>query len=134
MVTRLDSHHHLHNAPGLREVVLELAGEYGISSVRAAVLPDRHRSLEAYLLDRMGRKLARMASDAGVTVPAAMLGFTEAGQLGREYLMAMEDSIRGKGTAELVTHPSVDPEWSLYQPEELSLLASDWFRRWLASR
>jgi predicted glycoside hydrolase/deacetylase ChbG (UPF0249 family) len=133
MVTRLDSHHHIHNAPGLRNVILELAAEYGISSVRAAVLPDRHRSIEAFLLDRMGRKLARDAARCGISTPDAMLGFTVAGSLGRDYLEALEKETGGKGMAELVTHPSVRPEWSLYQPGELELLASDWFGKWLAA-
>lgn len=131
MVTRLDSHQHLHHSPGLRMVILELAGEYGISSVRAAILPDRRGSMEAMLLDRLGRKLARMAEGAGIATPDAMLGFTVSGSVDREYLEGLEDRISGRGTAELVMHPSTVPEWSLYQPEELGLLLSDWFGRWL---
>ncbi len=134
MVTRLDSHHHIHNAPGLRDVILELAGEYGISAVRTAVLPDRRRNLEAFLLDRMGRKLARAAKSRGISTPEAMLGFTVAGSISREYLEEMESGIQGDGTAELVTHPAVAPEWSLYQPQELEMMNSEWFRRWLAAR
>ncbi|MBN2586182.1 MAG: ChbG/HpnK family deacetylase [Candidatus Fermentibacteraceae bacterium] len=134
MVTRLDSHHHIHNAPGLRDVTLELAREYGISAVRAAVLPDRRRSLEALLLDWMGRRLAGAAKSRGISTPDAMLGFSAAGSMSREYLEEMEEGIRGAGTAELVTHPAVSPEWSLYQPLELELMRSDWFRRWLSAR
>ncbi|MFO8183013.1 MAG: ChbG/HpnK family deacetylase [Candidatus Aegiribacteria sp.] len=130
MVTRLDSHQHIHHVPGLRELILELAGEYGISSIRSAVLPDRWRSLEALTLDRLGRKLARMASSAGISTPDAMMGFTAAGSVSAEYLRYMENSTRGGGTAELVMHPSIEPEWSLYQPEEHRLMGSEWFREW----
>lgn len=130
LVTGLDSHQHLHNAPGLRDVVLELAREYGISTVRAAVLPDRWRSLEALLLDRMGRRLASAARTAGLSAPDAMLGFTASGSVTREYLRGLEGSLAGGGTAELVMHPSVEPEWSLYQPMELELLESRWFEGW----
>jgi len=131
MVTRLDSHRHLHHSPGLRQVILELASEYGISSVRAAILPDRRGSMEAMVLDRLGRKLARMAEAAGIATPDAMLGFTVSGSVDRVYLEGLEERISGEGTAELVMHPSTVPEWSLYQPEELEMMLSDWFGRWL---
>lgn len=134
MVTRLDSHQHIHHAPGLRELILELAREYGISSIRSAVLPDRWRSLEALTLDRLGRKLARMASRAGISTPDAMLGFTASGSVSAEYLRSMEKNTRGVGTVELVMHPSLEPEWSLYQPDEHRLMGSDWFREWKRAR
>lgn len=131
MVTRLDSHQHVHHAPGLRKVFLELAEEYGISSVRTAVLPDRSRSLEAMVLDRLGRSLSRMARGRGVSTEDLMLGLTASGSVDREYLQSIGNAVSGSGTAELVMHPSTVPEWSLYQAEELELMMSDWFGRWL---
>lgn len=130
MVTRLDSHQHMHHVPGLRELILELAREYGISSIRSAVLPDRWRSVEALTLDRLGRKMARMAFRAGISTPDSMLGFTAAGSVSAEYLRLMENRIGGGEKVELVMHPSLKPEWSLYQPDEHRLMGSDWFREW----
>ncbi len=41
LITALDSHRHMHHIPALQDVMISLAGEYGIRTVRSAVLPDR---------------------------------------------------------------------------------------------
>jgi chitin disaccharide deacetylase len=130
---RLDSHQHIHNAPGLRGAILELADEYSIESVRTARLPDRWSSSEALLLDLMGRRLASRAAGAGISTSDFMLGFSVSGRVDREYLESMTPRIAGSSSAELVMHPSIRREWSLYQPEEYSLMLSDWFRAWRGS-
>ncbi len=130
MITRLDSHRHLHHAPGLENVFLELAEEYGISSVRAAVLPDRNRNARAFLLNAMGRRLAGKAVKAGLSVMDAMLGFTASGAVNMDYLEGMRGRLDGLETVELVMHPSVEPVWSLHQPKELELMLSRRFRLW----
>lgn len=131
MVTRLDSHQHIHNAAGLREVILDLAGEFGIGAVRGAVLPERLRSLSCLILDRLGRKLVRSATKRGISTPDLMLGFSRSGNVCREYLESIDGSIEGDGVAELVMHPATTPVWASTQTDELELMRSEWFAGWL---
>jgi chitin disaccharide deacetylase len=131
MVTRLDSHQHLHHLPGLNRVILELAGEYGIGSVRAALLPDRWLRPAGPLLNLLGRRLSSMASAAGISTPAMMLGFSCSGRLTMEYLTRWGKKLPAGSETELVTHPAVVPVWSELQPAELALLRSGRFLQWL---
>jgi chitin disaccharide deacetylase len=131
MITRLDSHQHMHHLPGLSRVILELAGEYGIGSVRAAILPDRWARPAGPMLDYLGRRLASMAGEAGIGTPALMLGFSRSGRLTMDYLKRWGERLPGGHETEFVTHPAVVPVWSEGQPGELDLLCSDRFRDWL---
>lgn len=131
VVSRLDSHQHLHNAAGLREVILDLAEEYGIGAVRGAVLPDRFRRPSCFILDLLGRKLVRLAVSRGIKTPDLMLGFSRSGNVCREYLERIDGNIEGDGVAELVMHPASIPVWVSTQTDELELMRSEWFAEWL---
>jgi predicted glycoside hydrolase/deacetylase ChbG (UPF0249 family) len=127
MVTCLDSHRHLHHLPGLRSVILTMAGEYGIGTVRAAVLPDRLRRLPGSLvLDAMGKALQREAAQSGIATARWMLGFSLAGRVSRAYLERFLKTV-GEDTVELVMHPAVENLWSPGQAGELELILSPWF-------
>lgn len=130
-VTRLDSHQHIHNAAGLREVILDLAVEYGIEAVRGAVLPERMQNPSCFILDSLGRKLVRSAVRRGISTPDIMLGFSRSGNVSREYLERIDGSIEGDGVAELVMHPATTPVWASTQTDELELMRSEWFAEWL---
>jgi len=130
-VTRLDSHHHIHNVAGLREVVLDLAGEYGIEAVRGAVLPERLKSPSCFILDLLGRKLVRSALSRGIKTTDLMLGFSRSGCVSMDYLDSIDGSIEGDGVAELVMHPATTPVWASTQTDELELMRSEWFTEWL---
>ncbi len=130
-VSGLDSHQHLHNTAGLREVILDLAEEYGIGTVRGAVLPDRFRKPSCFILDILGRKLVRSAVIRGIGTPDLMLGFSKSGNVTRSYLERIEGSIEGEGVAELVMHPATTPVWTSTQTDELELMRSEWFAEWL---
>ncbi len=131
MVSRLDSHQHVHNAAGLREVILDLAVEYGAGTVRAAVLPDRFRRPSCFILDMLGRKLLKSAVSRGIRTPDLMLGFSRSGNVSRDYLESIDGSIEGDGIAELVMHPATAPVWASTQTDELELMRSEWFAEWL---
>lgn len=131
MVTRLDSHQHIHNAGGLRKVILDLAQEYGIGTVRGAVLPEKWKSPSCFILDRLGRKLAKSALKRGIITPDLMLGFSRSGNVSMKYLESIDGSIRGEGVAELVMHPATEPVWTSTQIDELELMRSEWFAEWL---
>lgn len=126
----LDSHRHIHHLPGLRNVILELAEEYGIEYVRTAVLPDRYAGLSALILNAYGQRFRRLAIQKDMKTPEFMLGFSRSGNVTKEYLMRYESAVSGADGIEIVMHPSVRPEWSKGQPEELELLCSEWFSEW----
>ena len=130
-VSRLDSHQHIHNAAGLRDVILDLAVEYGIGTVRGAVLPDRFQSPSCFILDMLGRKLRRSAISRSIKTPDLMLGFSKSGNVCREYLQSIDGRIEGEGVAELVMHPATTPVWASTQTDELELMRSEWFAEWL---
>ncbi len=127
MVTCLDSHRHLHHLPGLRKVLLTMADEYGIGTVRAAVLPDRLQRLPgSVVLDVLGKALRREAARSGIATARWMLGFSAAGRVNRPYLERFLKVV-GNAPAELVMHPSVEGVWSPGQTGELELMLSPWF-------
>ena len=130
-VTRLDSHQHIHNANGLREVILGLAEEYGIGAVRAAVLPDKWKSASGFILDRLGRKLAKEAAGRSISTPDLMLGFPQSGNVSLKYLESLEKHLERDGTAELVMHPATETVWVSTQIDELELMRSERFAKWL---
>lgn len=131
MITRLDSHRHMHHLPGLDDAVLNLAREYGIGSVRSAILPDRWSRLSGLYLDSLGRRFSRKATMAGVGTPAAMLGFSRSGRVTLDYLLRWGGRLPAGSETELVTHPATVPVWSDGQPGELELLLSDGFADWM---
>ncbi|MFO7949796.1 MAG: ChbG/HpnK family deacetylase [Candidatus Fermentibacteraceae bacterium] len=135
MLTRMDGHRHLHHLPPLREAALDLAEEYGIRIVRAAVVPPGDGGLRGLYLRRLGRRLAEGARARGLAATSLMLGFGRSGRVGKRYLQRAErllDSagLSGDDEVELVMHPALRPVWSGGQPEELSLLTSDWYGQW----
>ncbi len=126
-LSRLDSHRHIHHLPGLSGLIVNLAVEYGIPGVRAALLPDPLARPSGLLLRALGRRLARLAGRASLHVPDSMAGFGVSGRLDRGYLERLRIP---PGECELVAHPATRPVWSPGQPSELSLLTSDWFAGW----
>jgi len=133
MVTRLDSHRHAHMVPGLRDVILDLAEEYGAGTIRSAVLPDRWARTAGPILDRLGRSLRKRAAARGIGTPEKMLGFSRSGNVTRDYLLKYGDVIEKDIEVELVMHPAEVPVWSEGQTAELALMTSDWFRDWMVS-
>ncbi len=128
-LSRLDSHRHLHHMGGLREVILDLACEYGIGSVRASILPDRFSRPSGLVLNGLAVRFARLARSRGVVTTASVLGFSRSGRVDRTYLERFHSRLP-QGECELVMHPALEPVWSEGQPGELEMMLSDWFREW----
>lgn len=127
MVTCLDSHRHLHHLPHLRDVFLDIAGEYRIGTARAAVLPDRDlRFPQGLMLHRLGVGFRRMALKNGIGCASWMLGFGASGGVGRAYLETYLPKT-GEEEVEMVLHPATKAVWSRSQPGELDMMLSDWF-------
>lgn len=130
LVTALDSHRHLHHIPALQDVIISLAGEYGIRTVRSAVLPDKMLRFPSGLkLNSLGEKLRERLIDEGLVTTDRMLGFGRSGKITAKYLRKYTDEC-SQGTTEVVMHPSTENIWSKGQTGELELILSDWFGDW----
>ncbi|MBI5836269.1 MAG: ChbG/HpnK family deacetylase [Candidatus Eisenbacteria bacterium] len=107
----LDSHQHLHLAPGLFEVTVRLAKRFGIRAVRAPAdaAPGRAGPMRAAMLRALfglGRRARTAARRAGLFTPDGTVGVAEAGRLRASHLRAALPWM-GPGVWELVSHPGM---------------------------
>jgi hopanoid biosynthesis associated protein HpnK len=119
--THLDGHKHVHVLPGVSDIVIRLAREFSIPSVRCPVedpprflnMVDAGRNSHAgifkqHLVGRgvstFARRLRRKLDDAGLHYPAHFYGLSQTGFLNtrriREVLARLPE-----GTSELMCHP-----------------------------
>lgn len=117
-----NSTQHLHLLPGVSEIVLELASEYGIQAFRChAVIPDvpqigQFRWASARVMRILGKRFRALAEAKKIRMPDGMLGFAHSGHLDIATMVAML-SIVPKGTYEIMTHPGFDcPQLKLDLP------------------
>ena len=125
-LTHLDGHKHIQLLPGVFDIVLKLAGEYGIKGIRCAVEPSgafavlKHarrngkggikqyglaRALSLFALRSRGK-----AKRAGLLTPQHFLGIAQTGFLDISELSRILKSLP-EGTSELMSHPGyVDEE------------------------
>ena len=94
--------------PGIADVVLRLAVEYGIAFVRSPI--DRKpggiaalRSLELRALSCLGRRVRRRARGCGLATADATIGIARAGHLTAARITALLRFV--DGVTELVCHP-----------------------------
>ncbi|MEM1054959.1 MAG: ChbG/HpnK family deacetylase [Bacteroidota bacterium] len=111
--THLDSHQHVHLAPPFAALAVRLAVRRGIPRIRAPRGGRPGRSLrgrlEARVFDTLGRRLARLATEAGLLVPDAFDGFHASGRVTVADLRAMK-ARRLDGTTEWMVHPGLRDE------------------------
>jgi len=125
ILTHLDGHKHLQVLPGISEIVIRLAQEFGVPSVRCpmeelplAWLPRSLRDAQAVVFRQRlaGRAVSWFARrfrlklvQAGLNYPTHFYGLSQTGLLNVERL---EEIMRGlpEGTSELMCHPGyADP-------------------------
>jgi len=119
--THLDGHKHVHILPGVSEIVIRLAQEFGIPSARcpleefppATPLPrsprdPKTRVLKQYLVGRavswFARRFRLGLSRAGLNSPANFFGLTETGFLNTKTLENILERLP-EGVSELMCHP-----------------------------
>lgn len=119
--THLDGHKHVHVLPGVAEIVIGLAQEFSIESVRcpqeeapglASLLGARRHSgiaaAQQYLVARavsgFARRFKEKLAEAGLLFPAHFYGLTETGFLDAR---SVQDILRRlpEGVSELMCHP-----------------------------
>ena len=100
--THIDSHHHVHMAPKLTRIAVELAHAYGIPAIRSITWRDvaREQGLRlAALVSPMVIPSARILARSGLKYPRSLIALTEE-NLGR--LVSL-----GTGTYEIFGHPGI---------------------------
>ena len=119
--TRLDGHKHVHILPGVSEIVIRLAQEFSIPSVRCPLeeAPAFARLLRAgrnsgvaaakqYVVGRAVSRFARgfklKLAEAGLLFPAHFYGLTQTGFLDAQSLQYILDGLP-EGISELMCHP-----------------------------
>ena len=125
--THLDGHKHVHVLPGVSDIVIRLAGEFSIPSVRCPLeepprlsymLDSRSASLASvfkqYLVGRgvsaLARRFRKKLAVAGLHCPAHFYGLSQTGFLDARGIREVLGRLP-QGTSELMCHPGyVDDE------------------------
>jgi predicted glycoside hydrolase/deacetylase ChbG (UPF0249 family) len=128
---RLDhanGHQHLHQLPGIFDLLVRLCGEYGIGYVRIVDDGPHLRPLHAVrdgsiaVLSALGRRARRRAGE--LRTNDRTIGVAEAGHLSRARLARLLDRVAG--VTELVCHPATSPaaghDWGYDWQGELDAL------------
>jgi chitin disaccharide deacetylase len=118
--THLDGHKHVHVLPGISEIVIRLADDFNIPSVRCPMeelplarlphcLPDPQAGVfKQYLVgcavSWLARRFRLKLTQAGLNYPPRFYGLSQTGFLNR---MKLEEILRGlpEGVSELMCHP-----------------------------
>ena len=112
-ITHLDSHQHLHILPKITDIVLQLAQEYNIKSIR---IPDEALFFTGgypWTVNRMiGRtglsilaKMARLKIGKKLFMPDHFFGMLAGGNMKEEYLLQIIKTLPA-GITEIMMHPA----------------------------
>jgi chitin disaccharide deacetylase len=138
-VVHANGHQHLHVWPGVFEIVVKLAAEYGISWVRIPNDPAARgldpRMLQIRILNALGRRArTRLPADGSVRAVDRTIGIVDAGRLTSERLGRILRDV--KGFTELICHPGVSErnlaaeyDWGYEWEGEVEALCAPEMRR-----
>jgi len=133
-LTHLDGHKHIQLLPGVFDIVLKLAGEYGIKGIRCAVEPSnalavlkhaRRNGKSGIKQYGLGRALSFFAlrsrgkaKRAGLLTPRYFLGIAQTGFLDISELSRILNNLP-EGLSELMSHPGYVDEALARTPTRL---------------
>jgi hopanoid biosynthesis associated protein HpnK len=115
-ITHIDSHQHLHVLPGIIDIVLDIAAEYGVKALRIPAEPltftGGYPSAVGRILGRTGlTSLATMAKRKarrrGFKFPDHFYGMLAGGNMREEYLLNIINQLP-PGSSEIMVHPGSD--------------------------
>jgi len=148
-ITHLDSHQHMHIVPGIINITIDIAKEFGIKAVRIPAEP--YLFLGGYPYSTM-RVIARagltcLAKFAGrkirkyeLVMPQHFFGMLAGGNMREEFLLNIIDALPD-GISEIMMHPGTNNEvlnksypWNYHGQEELAAVTSEKLRCRLADR
>jgi len=140
-ITHFDSHQHLHNLPGVADVVIALARRFGVRAVRASrcrVWPPGRGWFARQLLLRVNAEaFMATARRAGLKTPDGLLGQGEVGRLTPASILRDVTAIPA-GVWELLCHPATanEPEddAAMDRGGELATLTDEALREGLRER
>src|SRR5215470_17528544 len=125
--THLDGHKHVHIVPDVSDIVVRLAQEFSVSSVRCPMeeppglfymldgrLTNRSAILKQYLVGRglsaLARRFRQKLTEAGLACPTHFYGISQTGFLDARGILEVLRQLP-EGTSELMCHPGyVDVE------------------------
>ncbi len=138
-ITHLDSHQHMHVVPGIIEVVIDIAKEFGIRAMRIPAEPllffGGFSPSAGRIIGRSGlsilASLARLkAQRAGLAAPEHFYGMLAGGTMEERFLLRVIDSLPD-GLAEIMVHPGLDDRvlnqvftWGYHWQQELAAVTS----------
>jgi len=118
-LTHLDGHLNIHLHPAVLDVLLELAGEYGIGALRltredltvSLALDARHslrKRWESMIFTALARAAEKKLRAGGVAFPDALFGLHQSGDITERYVLGLLPRLRA-GVTELYCHPALSP-------------------------
>lgn len=138
-ITHLDSHQHMHIVPGIIEIVIDIAKEFGIRAMRIPAEPllffGGFRPAAGRLIGRSGLSvLASLASlkaqRAGLAVPGHFYGMLAGGTMEEQLFVRIIDELPN-GLSEIMVHPGLDDKtlnqvftWEYHWQQELAAVTS----------
>jgi hopanoid biosynthesis associated protein HpnK len=138
-ITHLDSHQHMHIVPGIIDITIDIAKEFGIKAIRIPAEPylflGGYPFSAARIVARAGLTflsgLARskvQAADLGA--PACFFGMLAGGNMQEEFLLNIVDHLPD-GISEIMMHPAINATmlkelypWNYHWQEELGAVMS----------
>jgi predicted glycoside hydrolase/deacetylase ChbG (UPF0249 family) len=134
-ISHLDSHQHLHLLPAVREMVVELARQFGIHWIR---LPKaRGRGLWSPGVNILSRGLKNRLIQNDLRYSDHNFGFRESGHMVEERLFALLNQL-GSGITELMVHPGYDASntysWGFEWESELAALTSAKIKEYISKQ
>jgi len=145
-ITHLDSHQHLHIMPGIIDLVLEIAQEFGIKAIRIPREPyfflggypfSIMRFLSRAGLTFLSQLAARKGKKKQLLMPNHFFGMLAGGNLQEKFLLTILDTLP-QGVSEIMMHPGTSNQilyekygWDYHGQEELAGVTSATVRQQL---
>lgn len=148
-ITHLDSHQHMHIVPGIIEITMDIAKEFGIKAVRIPAEPYFFQggypsSLVRFIarggLTFLSQLAAGKIRKNKLAMPEHFFGMLAGGNMREEYLLNIVESLPD-GVSEIMMHPGSNNQivntiynWNLHGQEELAAVTSNNLRNLLAAK
>ena len=146
-ITHLDSHQHMHIVPGIIDITIDIAKQFGIKAVRIPGEPyffmggfpcTPLRVFARGGLTCLAQLAGRKIKKCGMSMPEHFFGMLAGGNMQEEYLLKIIDALP-EGVSEIMMHPGSSNEvlnksynWNYHGQEELAAVKSDNLRCRLA--
>lgn len=139
LITHLDSHQHMHIVPGIIEITIDIAKEFGIKAMRIPAEPYFFRGGYACPPMRFAARggltmlaglAARKVLSNRLAMPEHFFGMLAGGNLQEEFLLAILAALP-EGVSEIMMHPGSNNAllnevypWNYHGQEELAAVKS----------